>query len=297
MGHGETPGPAGEVCHVTCYKCTKFHSNPSAPSRGFPGPLSTPAVFPGLFRRGSRKNSLATMASASARLLSAISPRNPSISPLGLGDFPAVFFQWTVRANGAWEKAAIQVPDPSGQELQLHQVSCQSVHSFYRLSLPYLFSPGFPIFFTEHRGTHRPQSPRPFPRSFSHGRHGQTEKGRKRQFSIPTPHVTYSHSTKFQLHPCMQSIGFPILNCFSRALPIFFIDDRGPQRPQSPWPFYLKRSNGHYARTSHGKWLKFDTQTPPDTFYHRAEFHPPPPPGTPFTDGRTDGRTGSRVRD
>ena len=171
------------------------------------------------------------------------------------------------------------------------------MHFFYRLSLPYLFSPGFPIFFTEHRGTHRPQSPRPFPRSFSHGRHGQTEKGRKRQFRFQTPHVTYFHSTKFQLHPCMQSIGFPIPNCFSRALPIFFIEDRGPQRPQSPWPFDLKRSNGHYAGTRHGKGLKFGRQTPPDTFYHRAEFHPPPPPGTPFTDGRTVGRTGSRVRD
>ena len=76
MGHGETPGPAGEVCHVTYYKCTKFHSNPSTPSRGFPCPPSTPAVFLGLFRRGSRKNSLAPMASASARLLSAISPRS-----------------------------------------------------------------------------------------------------------------------------------------------------------------------------------------------------------------------------
>ena len=76
MGHGETPGPPGEVCHVTCNNSTKFHSNPPTPSRGFPCPPSTPAVFLGLFRRGSRKNSLAPMASASARLLSAISPRS-----------------------------------------------------------------------------------------------------------------------------------------------------------------------------------------------------------------------------
>ena len=55
MGHGGKAGPAGEVHHVTCCKCTKFHSNPSTPSRGFPVPLSTPAIFPGLFRRGSRE--------------------------------------------------------------------------------------------------------------------------------------------------------------------------------------------------------------------------------------------------
>ena len=33
-----------------------------------------------------------------------------------------------------------------------------------------------------------------------------------------------------------------------------------------------KRSNGHYARTSHGKWFKFGTRTPPDMFYPRTEF-------------------------
>ena len=122
-------------------------------------------------------------------------PRNPSISPLRLGDFPAVFFQWTARANGEREEAAVQDPDPAAYELQLHKVSLQSVHFFYKLPLLYLFPPGFPIFFTEHRGTHRPQSPRPFPRSFSHGRHGQTEKGRRRQFSIQTPHVMFFRST------------------------------------------------------------------------------------------------------
>ena len=105
---------------------------------------------------------------------------------------------------------------------------------------PNCFSRAFPIFFTEHRGPHRPQSPRRFSRSFSHGRHGPTEKGRRRQFSIQTPPVIYYNSTKFQLPPCMSSIGFPFPNCFSRAFPIFFIEDRGPQRPQSPRPFYLK---------------------------------------------------------
>ena len=146
MGHGETPGPAGEVCHVTCYKCTKFHSNPSAPSRGFPGPLSTPAVFPGLFRRGSRKNSLATMASASARLLSAISPRNPrEIHPSAL---------------------------------------LASVIS---------------------------------PRSFSNGRYGQTERGRRRQFRFQTPQVRNYNSTKFHDNPCIPSIGSPFPIYFPRA--------------------------------------------------------------------------------
>ena len=54
-----------------------------------------------------------------------------------------------------------------------------------------------------------------------------------------------------------------------------------------------KRSNGPYAKTSHGKCFKFGTQTPPDVFYQRTKFHPPPPPGSPSTDGRT----GSRARD
>ena len=64
-------------------------------------------------------------------------------------------------------------------------------------------------------------------RSFSHGRHGQTEKGRRRQFGIPTPHVMYYNSTKFQPPPCTPSIGFPFPNCFSRAFPIFFTEHRG----------------------------------------------------------------------
>ena len=183
MGHGETPGPPGEVCHVTCNNSTKFHSNPPTPSRGFPCPPSTPAVFLGLFRRGSQKKLLGPdglglgsaplgdfpavffrraarangerekreiwQEDASCHVLTPCQvssqsvhsfyrlpgpyllstgfprgrPRNPAISPLCLGDFPAAFFRWTVRANGEREKAAIQVPDPSGPELQLHQVS------------------------------------------------------------------------------------------------------------------------------------------------------------------------------
>ena len=91
----------------------------------------------------------------------------------------------------------------------------------------------------------------------------------------------------------MPSIGGPFLTCFPRAFPIFFIEDRG----LFIGPFGLKRSNGRYAKTSHGKWFKFGTQTPRDMFHQPTEFHLPPPPGTPSTDGRTDGRTRSRERD
>ena len=38
----------------------------------------------------------------------------------------------------------------------------------------------------------------------------------------------------------------------------------------------LKRSNGHCAKTSHGKWFKLGTQTPRDMFYHSTKFHHPP---------------------
>ena len=58
-----------------------------------------------------------------------------------------------------------------------------------------------------------------------------------------------------------------------------------------------KRSNGPYAKNSHRKWFKFGTQTPCDRFYQCTEFHPPTPPGTPSTDGWTDGRTQPHARD
>ena len=101
-----------------CLRRAKFHLNPTTLSIGSPGPITSLPAFP-LER-----------------------PRSPSISPLGLGDFPAVFFSWSARANGERETAAIQYPDLSGHELALHQVSSRSVHSFYGLPLPYLFSPG-----------------------------------------------------------------------------------------------------------------------------------------------------------
>ena len=101
-----------------CLRRAKFHLNPTTPSIGSPGPITSLPAFP-LGR-----------------------PRSPSISPLGLGDFPAVFFSWSAWANGERETAAIQYPGLPGHELALHQVSSRSVHAFYGLPVPYLFSPG-----------------------------------------------------------------------------------------------------------------------------------------------------------
>ena len=218
MGHGGKAGPAGEVSPVTCFNCTKFHSNPSTPSRGFPGPISSPAVFPGLFRRGSREL-------GSARL----------------GDFPAVFFQRTPRANGEREKAAIQYPDTSCHVLEPCQVSASFLYSFYRLPGPYLFLPGPPDLF--HRGPRNSTASVAsafFPRSFSHGRYGQTKKERRRQFCTQTPYVMHNNPTEFHVNPRIPSIGSPGPNRFYRAFPVFFFR-RGPRwfhSPRPPRPFF-----------------------------------------------------------
>ena len=101
-----------------CLRRAKFHLNPTTLSIGSPGPITSLPAFP-LGR-----------------------PRSPSISPLGLGDFPAVFFSWSARANGERETAAIQYPDLSGHKLALHQVSSRSVHAFYRLPPSLSIFPG-----------------------------------------------------------------------------------------------------------------------------------------------------------
>ena len=85
-----------DMPRVMCQRRAKFHLNPTTPSIGSPGPITSLPAFP----RGR--------------------PRSPSISPLGLGDFPAVFFSWTARANGERERAAIRYPDLSGHKLALH---------------------------------------------------------------------------------------------------------------------------------------------------------------------------------
>ena len=94
---------------ATHYHSIKFQLNPCIQSIGFPIPNCFSRAFPIFFieDRGS-------VASA----------------------FFPVFFPWTARANGEREKAAIQYPDPSCHLLQLHKVSAQSVHFFYRLPLP-----------------------------------------------------------------------------------------------------------------------------------------------------------------
>ena len=242
MGHGGKAGPAGEVSPVTYFKCTKFHSNPSTPSRGFPGPISSPAVFPGLFRRGSREL-------GSARLGSA---RLPSAR---LGDFPAVFFQRTPRANGEREKAAIQYPDTSCHLLEPCQVSSSFLYSFCRLPGPFLFLPGPPDLF--HRGPRNSTASVAsafFPRSFSHGRYGQTKKGRRRQFCTRTPYVMHNNPTEFHVNPRIPSIGSPGPNRFYRAFPVFFFR-RGPRwfhSPRPPRPFFspgLFQTNGKGKRS------------------------------------------------
>ena len=120
------------------YLSTKFHDHPIIPSIGSPVSIFPLPVPPDLFGRGPRGLSASSALAASA--------------------FSPVFFSWTARANGEREKTAILHPDPSGQQLALHQVSSRSVHAFYRRSLPYLFSPGLPDLF--HRG------PRSFYRPF-----------------------------------------------------------------------------------------------------------------------------------
>ena len=149
MGHGGKAGPAGRVCHVTSYMSTKFHSNPSTPSRGFPGPPSTPAVSPDLFGRGS----------ASPDLFRRGSPRPGSARLLSLGDFPAVVFRGTARANGEREKVEIWQGDAPRHVLTPCEVSSQSDHSFYRLPGPYRLSTGFSPWKTA-ESVHQPPWPR-----------------------------------------------------------------------------------------------------------------------------------------
>ena len=119
---------------ATIYLSTKFHDHPIIPSIGSPVSIFPLPVPPDLFGRGPRG-----LSASSALAAAASSP---------------VFFSWTARANGEREKTAIFSPDLSGQQLQLHQLSIQSVHPFYRLPVPYLVPPGLPDLF--HRG------PRPF---------------------------------------------------------------------------------------------------------------------------------------
>ena len=119
-----------QMSPVTIYLSTKFHDHPTIPSIGSPVSIFPLPVPPDLFGRGPRG-----LSASSALAAAASSP---------------VFFSWTARANGEREKAAILPLDPSGQQLQLHQVSLRSAHFFNRLPLPYLFSPGFPDLF--HRG-------------------------------------------------------------------------------------------------------------------------------------------------
>ena len=88
---------------VTIYLSTKFHDHPIIPSIGSPVSIFPLPVPPDLFGRGPRG-----LSASSALAAAASSP---------------VFFSWTARANGEREKAAIFYPDPSGQQLALHQVS------------------------------------------------------------------------------------------------------------------------------------------------------------------------------
>ena len=125
--HGQTERErnskfCGQMFPVTIHLSTKFHDHPIIPSIGSPVSIFPLPVPPDLFGRGPRG-----LSASSALTAAASSP---------------VFFSWTARANGEEEKAAIFYPDPSGQQLALHQISSRSVHAFYGLPVPYLFSPG-----------------------------------------------------------------------------------------------------------------------------------------------------------
>ena len=118
--------------------------------------------------------------------------------------------------------------------IQIHPLLLGASRALYPLPR------SFPVFFAEDREkTPWPRWPRPrlgssrrfpreihpsallasviSPRSFSNGRYGQTERGRRRQFRFQTPQVRNYNSTKFHDNPCIPSIGSPFPIYFPRA--------------------------------------------------------------------------------